>query len=111
MSCSTSSVIRTSSGTESESCITASLYAVHDFARRRPLLILDREKHVIAVFVGAPEDPEWPEVVANAVAAMKKAREEGLRTKAFAGADALHRRGRYYTITGGVSYGGGQKVA
>ncbi|KAJ7828190.1 hypothetical protein B0H13DRAFT_1656422 [Mycena leptocephala] len=76
---------------------------------RRPLLILDRDGRIIVVFVGAPEDPEWPSVVAKACEAMRKAREEGLFTKAFAAGEDLHRRGRYFTVGGGVSFGGGQK--
>ncbi|KAJ7447050.1 hypothetical protein B0H11DRAFT_1745106 [Mycena galericulata] len=76
---------------------------------RHPLLILDSHGRVIAAFAGTPDDKDWPEVVAKATAAMKKAREEGLRTEAFVRGDALHRRGKYFTLTGGVSFGGGQK--
>ncbi|KAJ7919762.1 hypothetical protein B0H13DRAFT_1987862 [Mycena leptocephala] len=76
---------------------------------KRPLLILDRHGRIIAVMVGAPEDPEWPSVVAKAAEAMRQAREEGLRTGAFTAGDDLHRRGLYHILKGGVSYGGGQK--
>ncbi|KAJ7903260.1 hypothetical protein B0H13DRAFT_2512013 [Mycena leptocephala] len=76
---------------------------------KRPLLILDCHGRIIAVMVGAPEDPEWPSVVAKAAEAMRQAREEGLRTGAFTSGDDLHRRGLYHTLKGGVSYGGGQK--
>lgn len=41
---------------------------------------------------------------------MRKAREKGLRTDAFPVGDKFHRRGNYHTMTGGVSFGGGQKV-
>ncbi|KAJ7122023.1 hypothetical protein C8R43DRAFT_900074, partial [Mycena crocata] len=71
--------------------------------------IVDSEGRIIVMFVGTPEDPEWPAVVAKAMKAMRRAREKGLMMEAFAGADVRHRRGDYYTLTGGVSFGGGQK--
>lgn len=66
---------------------------------------------MIVAFAGAPEDPEWPEVVSKAVDALKEAREQGLKTEAFAGRDSRHRRGNFFTLTTGISHGGGQKVA
>ncbi|KAJ6600508.1 hypothetical protein DFH09DRAFT_1498180 [Mycena vulgaris] len=77
---------------------------------KHPLLILDREGRIITVFIGAPEDPTWPSVIAEAIKALRKAREQGLKIGAFACGDDRHRRGRYYTLTGGVSHGGGQKA-
>ncbi|KAF7377004.1 hypothetical protein MSAN_00118300 [Mycena sanguinolenta] len=76
---------------------------------KNPLLILDREGRIIVVFVGAPEDSDWPFVVSEAAKAFREAREEGLRTGAFALGEDLHRRGRFWTLKGGVSHGGGQK--
>ncbi|KAJ6585959.1 hypothetical protein B0H19DRAFT_927510, partial [Mycena capillaripes] len=75
----------------------------------RPLLILDKHGRIIVVFVGAPEDPEWSSVVAKAAQAMEDARNEGLRLGAFGVGEDRHRRGRYYTLRGGISLGGGQK--
>ncbi|KAK7022235.1 hypothetical protein R3P38DRAFT_3317614 [Favolaschia claudopus] len=75
---------------------------------RRPLLILDCHGRIIVVFVGGPDDPEWPSVAAEAGEALKRAREEGIRTNAFAEDAGLHRRGRFYTLKSGVSHGGGQ---
>ncbi|KAJ7448391.1 hypothetical protein FB451DRAFT_1411407 [Mycena latifolia] len=74
-----------------------------------PLLILDREGRIICVFLGAPEDPEWPEVMAEAIKAMKKALDDGLRLGAFSAGDKRHRRGSYHTLSGGYSHGGGQQ--
>ncbi|KAJ6477130.1 hypothetical protein C8R47DRAFT_974832 [Mycena vitilis] len=76
---------------------------------RNPLLILDRDGRIIAVFVGAPEDPEWPEVVSKAMAALDEARRDGIRTGAFDDGDEFHRRGLFLKVGGGVSYGGGQR--
>ncbi|KAK7051853.1 hypothetical protein R3P38DRAFT_3172173 [Favolaschia claudopus] len=75
---------------------------------RRPLLILDRHGRIIVVFIGGPDDPEWPSVAAEAGEAMRLAREEGIRTNAFADDAGLHRRGRFYSLQSGVSHGGGQ---
>jgi hypothetical protein len=77
---------------------------------RHPLLILDQHGRIIVAFAGAPEDPEWPEVVAKAIEALKEARKRGLRTRAFAEGDSRHRRGNYLTLATGISHGGGQKV-
>ncbi|KAJ7458439.1 hypothetical protein FB451DRAFT_1372186 [Mycena latifolia] len=76
---------------------------------QHPLLILDREGRIICVFMGAPEDPEWPTVIAEAIKAMKEALAEGLHIGAFATGDKRHRRGSYDTLSGGYSHGGGQK--
>ncbi|KAJ6490990.1 hypothetical protein C8R45DRAFT_825871, partial [Mycena sanguinolenta] len=71
--------------------------------------ILDRNGRIIAVFVGVPEDVEWSYVVSQAAEALEQAREDGLRTGAFAVGEDSHRRGRFFTLKGGVSHGGGQK--
>ncbi|KAJ7113453.1 hypothetical protein C8R44DRAFT_536995, partial [Mycena epipterygia] len=71
--------------------------------------ILDRQGRIICAFIGTPEDPEWPNVVAQAVEAMKEAREQGLAEGAFSAGDLNHRRGSFWSVTGGVSHGGGQK--
>jgi hypothetical protein len=62
------------------------------------------------VFVGAPENPEWDNVVKKAVEAMEHAWKEGLRLGAFEHGSNVHRHGHYWTLQGGVSFGGGQKV-
>jgi hypothetical protein len=41
---------------------------------------------------------------------MEHARKEGLRLGAFERGNDCHCRGRYWTLQGGVSFGGGQKV-
>ncbi|KAK7017359.1 hypothetical protein R3P38DRAFT_3320662 [Favolaschia claudopus] len=75
---------------------------------RRPLLILDRHGRIIVGFISGPDDPEWPAVVAAAVEAMRRAREEGISTGAFPLDEGVHRRGRFFTLKSGVSHGGGQ---
>ncbi|KAJ7024511.1 hypothetical protein C8F04DRAFT_1270209 [Mycena alexandri] len=75
-----------------------------------PLLILDCYGRIIVAFGGMPEDPEWLSVLRHVAEAMKQAREEGIRTGAFTAEDANHRRGdNFVPLTGGVSFGGGQK--
>ncbi|KAK7013045.1 hypothetical protein R3P38DRAFT_2721474 [Favolaschia claudopus] len=73
------------------------------------LLILDRTGRIIVVFVGGPDDPDWPSVVEDATVALDRAREEGISTDAFASDAGLHRRGRFLTLKSGVSHGTGQK--
>ncbi|KAJ7094836.1 hypothetical protein C8R44DRAFT_645262, partial [Mycena epipterygia] len=77
---------------------------------RNPILIVNCHDRIIVALVGALEDLDWPEVVAKAAEAMQQAQDKGLHTKAFAVGDNRHRRGVYYALTGGVSYGGEQKV-
>ncbi|KAK7046354.1 hypothetical protein R3P38DRAFT_3420988 [Favolaschia claudopus] len=77
---------------------------------RRPLLILDRHGRIIVVFVGGPDDPEWPAVAAAAAETMHRVREEGISTGAFPLDAGIHRRGRFFTLKSGVSHGGGQPV-
>ncbi|KAJ7099163.1 hypothetical protein C8R44DRAFT_584440, partial [Mycena epipterygia] len=72
--------------------------------------ILDVENRIVAIFAGTPEDPEWPEVIQDAVAALTQAREDALSSGALSAADALNHRGNYLQITKGASHGGGQKV-
>ncbi|KAJ6449872.1 hypothetical protein C8R45DRAFT_849421 [Mycena sanguinolenta] len=81
----------------------------HLITDRNPLVILDREERIIVVFVGAPEDSDWPFVVSQAAEAFREAREEGLHTGAFAASEESHRHGRFWTLKGGISHGGGQK--
>ncbi|KAJ7457411.1 hypothetical protein FB451DRAFT_1047272, partial [Mycena latifolia] len=71
--------------------------------------ILDREGRIIGVSLGAPEDPDWPEVIAKAIKAMKKAREEVLHVGAVTVGDMRHRHRSYHTLWGGYLHGRGQK--
>ncbi|KAJ6555497.1 hypothetical protein B0H10DRAFT_1967793 [Mycena sp. CBHHK59/15] len=48
--------------------------------------------------------------VARVVEAIEKAHQGGLCTEVFSGNDTHHCCGKYMTLAGGVSYGGGQKV-
>ncbi|KAJ7434292.1 hypothetical protein FB451DRAFT_1468746 [Mycena latifolia] len=65
-------------------------YSYIEWDGAHPLLILDRKGRIICVFLGAPEDPEWPEVMAKAIEAMKKALDDGLRLGAFSAGDKRH---------------------
>ncbi|KAJ7733635.1 hypothetical protein B0H16DRAFT_1328095 [Mycena metata] len=73
-----------------------------------PKLIVDSEGRIIAILLGTPEDPDWEEVIRDAVKAMARARRIARQQGAFR-AGSVHRRGRYLPLTSGTSFGGGQK--
>ncbi|KAJ6631937.1 hypothetical protein B0H10DRAFT_1975532 [Mycena sp. CBHHK59/15] len=76
---------------------------------RDPKLILDARGRIVAILIGRPEDPDWDEVVDEAVREMHRARRKGMRHRVFKSARPLHRRGRFSVLAAGVSFGGGQK--
>jgi hypothetical protein len=76
---------------------------------RDPKLILDDKGRIIVILLGTPEDPEWPNVVKEALKVFVRARRKAQRYGAWR-AEASHRRGGYFAITTGVSFGGGQRV-
>ncbi|KAJ7604502.1 hypothetical protein DFH06DRAFT_1021105, partial [Mycena polygramma] len=65
--------------------------------------VLDAQGRIVAVFVGKPEDPEWPRVVKDMADTFEKARHDALQASAFSDEDSLHRRGNYFQFTEGVS--------
>ncbi|KAJ7029622.1 hypothetical protein C8F04DRAFT_1264702 [Mycena alexandri] len=75
---------------------------------RDPKLILDAEGRIIAILLGTPEDDEWPAVIEDAVAAMKRARRETIQSGEWR-VGTIHRRGTHLPLRGGASFGGGQK--
>lgn len=76
-----------------------------------PLLIVDKDGRIIAVFVGKPDDPEWDtKVVPGACRALDRAWRTGVENGAFSSADRVHRRGTFLSVTFGASFGGGQLV-
>ncbi|KAJ6452189.1 hypothetical protein C8R47DRAFT_998163 [Mycena vitilis] len=79
----------------------------HHFARD-PKLIVDAEGRVIAILLGTPEDPEWPGVIKDAVKAMARARARAQRYGVWRHG-TVQRRGRFFSITTGASFGGGQR--
>ncbi|KAJ7076282.1 hypothetical protein B0H15DRAFT_955806 [Mycena belliarum] len=74
---------------------------------RDPRLIVDAEGRIVAILLGKPEDPDWDNVVVEAVKAMYRARVHV--RKAGMWSPSTHRRGRYMALSAGVSFGGGQK--
>lgn len=72
-----------------------------------PKLILDADGRIIAILLGTPEDPDWPSVVAEALKDMARARRYA---RQYGWNPSVHRRGRYLSLTTGVSFGGGQRV-
>ncbi|KAJ6455101.1 hypothetical protein C8R47DRAFT_996960, partial [Mycena vitilis] len=67
--------------------------------------VVDSEGRIVAILLGTPEDADWPDVVREAIRAMRRARK---MARAHGGWTA-HRRGLYFLLTGGVSFGGGQR--
>ncbi|KAJ7856944.1 hypothetical protein B0H14DRAFT_2507528 [Mycena olivaceomarginata] len=75
---------------------------------RDPKLIVDSEGRIIAILLGQPNDPDWENVVKEAAKALRHARCSARRAGVwFPGSS--HRRGTYYSITAGASFGGGQR--
>ncbi|KAJ7259468.1 hypothetical protein C8J57DRAFT_1515536 [Mycena rebaudengoi] len=74
----------------------------------KPLLILDCEGRIIAVFVGRPDDPEWDGVISDLMAAMAHVRQDAAASGELPKGEDRHCRGNYFSFTEGVSYGGGQ---
>jgi hypothetical protein len=76
---------------------------------RDPKLIIDSQGRIIVILLGTPEDPDWTSVMKDAIAWMRYvrrlARRHGVWRKG-----TVHHRGRYFVITAGVSFGGGQMV-
>ncbi|KAJ7449703.1 hypothetical protein B0H11DRAFT_1743498 [Mycena galericulata] len=78
---------------------------------RHPMVIVDRDGRIVAVFVGKPDDRKWDtEVIQGACRAMDRASRKGLETGALTAKDRDHRRGAFLSLTTGVSFGGGQKM-
>ncbi|KAJ7834684.1 hypothetical protein B0H13DRAFT_1653136, partial [Mycena leptocephala] len=75
-----------------------------------PLFILDQEGRIVAIFVGTPEDPDWPAVIAEMVKMFTQARQDACDVAALSPQDSLHRCGNYFQFTEGASLGGGQRV-
>ncbi|KAF7345963.1 hypothetical protein MVEN_01618800 [Mycena venus] len=73
-----------------------------------PRLITDDQGRIVAILLGAPEDPYWAEVIEEAVKAMRRARRLAHQHGAWRPGVA-HRRGCYFLLTSGVSFGGGKK--
>ncbi|KAI0677450.1 hypothetical protein C8Q78DRAFT_1065988 [Trametes maxima] len=71
-----------------------------------PVVVLDRERRVVALLAGRPRDPSWDSVVEEADRAMGVA----ARTCRFTEEQHNHRRGTFATLARGLSFGGGRKV-
>ena len=73
---------------------------------RTSMAILDLEGRLVAILAGCPADKSWQEVIRQATKALENAR-RGCRMKEEEGE---HRRGKFFTLRCGVSYGGGQRT-
>ncbi|KAJ7467365.1 hypothetical protein B0H11DRAFT_1732801 [Mycena galericulata] len=79
------------------------------FTTSDPKLIVDAEGRIIAVLLGTPDDDDWPDVIKEAQKAFARARRSARRYGVWAPGHS-HRRGHYFPLTTGVSFGGGQRV-
>lgn len=70
-------------------------------------VILAPDGTIIAILAGQPNDEAWPTVTENAQQALDDMR----RDFRFAHSDFSHRRGDYWSVTTGYTYGGGQPVS
>ncbi|KAJ7932239.1 hypothetical protein B0H13DRAFT_1593482, partial [Mycena leptocephala] len=70
--------------------------------------ILDDQGRIIAILLGTPEDPDWADVIKDAVKAMQRARRLARKHGAWR-PGTVHRRGPHFLLTCGASFGGGQK--
>jgi hypothetical protein len=82
---------------------------VYQSCHRDPKLVVDSEGRIIAILLGQPDDPDWANVVKEAARALRRACRSAMRAGIWCPGSS-HRRGTYYSITSGVSFGGGQKV-
>lgn len=73
-------------------------------------MILDKNKRIVAVLVGQPNDPTWKVAVDEAANVMQEVANEGISENRFSDKHFSHRRGDFIAIPVGVSFGGGQTV-
>ena len=73
-------------------------------------MILDKQKRIIAVLVGQPDDPQWRVIVDYAAEEMQEVEQLGAYEDLFNEKNLHHRRGEFLAIPAGVSFGGGQAV-
>jgi hypothetical protein len=68
--------------------------------------ILTRERRLVVLMAGQPDDNDWCSLNDEGSAALEQARREcKIPPK-----KVLHRRGRFHALRCGVSHGGGQKL-
>ncbi|KAJ7892370.1 hypothetical protein B0H13DRAFT_2340164 [Mycena leptocephala] len=73
-----------------------------------PKLVVDDQGRIIAILLGTPEDPDWADVIKEAVKAMRRARLLARHHDAWH-PGTVHRRGPQFLLTSGISLGRGQK--
>lgn len=82
-----------------------SFYESHTFILfRTPIAIIDLDDRVMTILAGRPHRQDWDQVHARMSALLEQAgtNAHGLRKE---------RRGKFVSISAGVSYGGGQTVS
>ncbi|KAF8194572.1 hypothetical protein BJ912DRAFT_847793 [Pholiota molesta] len=77
---------------------------------RTPHSLLDKAGRICAVLAGRPHDITWDDVARNASEHMTACHVAGTATRAFSCDEDTHRRGQFFNLPVGVSYGGGQRL-
>lgn len=73
---------------------------------------VDPEGRICTVLAGRPRDDEtWNEAMKKAAESMANGRTTGQQSGAFPNNEETHRRGRFFNVAAGVSFGGGQSVS
>ncbi|KAG6862944.1 hypothetical protein C0993_000864, partial [Termitomyces sp. T159_Od127] len=94
---------------------------------RTPQVLLDEHDRIFAVLAGVPDEPLsptnpsstnlepprpncWTQIIGRAERQMEVVHRAGLLSGIFKKAQKAHRRGNFFSLPCGVSFGGGQKV-
>ena len=74
-------------------------------ATRTVHLLLDRERHVVGVLAGHPNDKRWGQVHEDAFTKLQQA----ASTMSYSDKERNNRRGLFPTVAHGISFGGGRR--
>ncbi|PPQ83749.1 hypothetical protein CVT26_007541 [Gymnopilus dilepis] len=73
----------------------------------KPHMISDRKRRIMVALAGKPTDADWDDLIDEASNLLTTARELALATRVFKASEMSHRRGRFFQLPTGVSFGGG----
>ncbi|KAF8066637.1 hypothetical protein FPV67DRAFT_1374100, partial [Lyophyllum atratum] len=73
-----------------------------------PYALLDTDARIFGLLAGVPASRPWSDVVTGFEHALKAVRLIGQASGTFSPVAGSHPRGNYFTLTSGISFGGGQ---